>query len=129
MIDIELVKVRVSFEPDFAVSRTLRFVPSYGMTMLETSKPIYQPGEILKFRAIGFDGWMKPWSESFESVSVYNAEGSKVMEWRKAQLENGLSHYRLPLAQYNTEGTWRIVGITKSGETIVKFFQVSNKGK
>ncbi|XP_015789416.1 uncharacterized protein LOC107366351 isoform X4 [Tetranychus urticae] len=121
------VNLRVRLGADIDVAQIVPFQPSYGMSMIETSKPVYQPGENLRFRVIGFDGSMKPLRSDFVSIALLNPENVKIMEWPGKALEKGMNHYETELSSNNKEGIWKIVGLTKSGEAVEKLFQVAKK--
>lgn len=102
---------------------------SIGMSLIETSKPVYRPGDLLKFRIINFDGRMKLYETVLNKLSIYNPSGLKVMEWRDVQIENGMKLFKHPLANYNIEGLWKIIAITYDNQVIEKQFQVDARGK
>ncbi|XP_074597739.1 uncharacterized protein LOC141852591 isoform X2 [Brevipalpus obovatus] len=100
---------------------------SIGMSLIETSKPVYKPGDQLKFRVINFDGRMNLYETVLDKVSVYNPFNYKVMEWKNVTINNGMEIFKHPLAYQNVEGIWKITVLTFDNQLIEKNFEVSGK--
>jgi uncharacterized protein YfaS (alpha-2-macroglobulin family) len=106
----------------------IRIKPSNGLTLIETSKPIYRTNERLQFRVITLNDWLRPIEEQFEQISVENSKSIPVMQWNGLNGTNGIISLEMPIAEDNLFGTWKIKAITKNNIVTEKIFKVIDYG-
>jgi uncharacterized protein YfaS (alpha-2-macroglobulin family) len=106
----------------------IRIKPSNGLTLIETSKPIYRTNEKLQFRVITLNDWLRPIEEQFEQISVENSKSIPVMQWNALNSTNGMISLEMPIAEDNIFGTWKIRAITKKNIVTEKIFKVIDYG-
>lgn len=109
-------------------SLEIRIKPSYGLTLIETSKPIYRANEKLQFRIITLNDWLRPIEEQFQQISVQNSKSIPVMQWNSINATNGLISLEVPIAEDNVLGTWKIRVVTKNNVVTEKIFRVQDYG-
>ena len=106
----------------------IRIKPSNGLTLIETSKPIYRTNERLEFRIITINDWLRPIEESFQSIAVENSKSMVVMEWTDVSTKNGIIGLEMPIAEDNYYGTWKIKAINNRNSVTEKIFKVHDYG-
>jgi hypothetical protein len=102
----------------------IRVKPSNGLTLIETSKPIYRTNERLEFRIIRVNDWLRPIEEQFDSVSIENSKSIVVMQWRDVKTRNGILALDMPIAVDNYYGVWTIKVVNNKNMVTEKIFKV-----
>lgn len=106
----------------------IRIKPSNGLTLIETSKPIYRTNERLEFRIITINDWLRPIEEGFQSIAVENSKSMVVMEWTDVRTKNGIIGLQMPIAEDNYFGIWKIKAIDSRNGVTEKIFKVYDYG-
>ncbi|XP_074651835.1 murinoglobulin-1-like isoform X2 [Tubulanus polymorphus] len=83
-------------------------IPPNFLTFIETDKPIYKPGQTVKFRTLTVTPKLMPLVQTLEEVYVKDSLDNRVAQWRNAKTENGLGDFELPLSDEPILGTWSI---------------------
>ena len=123
-INSNLANLNVHVDGVFSDTRDVTIQPTLGMTLIETSKPRYEPDEEQQFRIFSFNQWLKPVEQTFQRIWVENSQSTPVMEWKKVRNNQGLLSYQLPLAELNTQGVWTIRALDSQKRLIEKTFEV-----
>jgi hypothetical protein len=127
-IRAERALLRVQLSDIIDETLEIRIKPSNGLTLIETSKPIYRTNEKLQFRVITLNDWLRPIEEQFEQISVENSKSIPVMQWNALNSTNGMISLELPIAEDNIFGTWKIRAITNKNVVTEKIFKVIDYG-
>ncbi|CAG2109863.1 unnamed protein product [Medioppia subpectinata] len=102
----------------------IRVKPAPGLTLIETSKPAYRPGEKLQFRVITMSDWLRPIDQVLPVVSVINSRNMPVMQWTNVPVKDGMVGLEVPLAHDNYQGFWRISVVGDHGAVTEKMFKL-----
>jgi hypothetical protein len=78
------------------------------LTFIQPDKPVYKPGQIVKFRILSVKPDLKPLEAIINKVWVEDANGIRVSQWTDVQSEQGLSSLELVLSHEPVLGTWKI---------------------
>lgn len=111
---------------------TLSFVNKKSMTItktknlifVQTDKPIYKPGQTVKFRIVSVDINFLPQNETFPEVYIENPKRNRIVQWKNYQLQGGLGQLSFPLSVEPPLGTYMVVVKTSTVQSITHSFLV-----
>ncbi|GIY49716.1 murinoglobulin-1 [Caerostris extrusa] len=97
--------------------------PRNHICVIQTDKPLYQPGQEVKFRILKLDKKLKPSNDPDDLVNVYveDPKGTRLFQFNKINLANGLAQREFPLSDEPNLGTWRITVSTKDDSESTSF--------
>ncbi|XP_062546485.1 thioester-containing protein 1 allele R1-like [Armigeres subalbatus] len=77
------------------------------MVLIQTDKPIYKPGDTVKFRVLVLNHLTRP-IDTLKSVNVQlrDGDGNLIREWPYAKLRNGVFQSQIDLAYFIPLGRW-----------------------
>ncbi|XP_052100569.1 alpha-2-macroglobulin-like isoform X3 [Mytilus californianus] len=90
-------------------------------TFIQTDKPIYKPGETVKFRAMTINKDLKPWTGMVPLVTVKNPGDVRVMQWLNVENNKGLLSFEMPLSEDPPLGEWKITMLVEGKEHVQLF--------
>ncbi|XP_058456962.1 thioester-containing protein 1 allele S3-like [Malaya genurostris] len=104
-----------SLESDFKFKDTVDLVydPKPTYVLMQTDKPVYKPGDVLRFRVLVMDIDTKPVT-SMETVRVKlnDAAGNSIRLWPYAKLQNGVFDSSVQLPAVPVLGNWTMTVVT-----------------
>ncbi|XP_039432022.1 thioester-containing protein 1 allele S3-like [Culex pipiens pallens] len=110
------------------VSRTtnLQIIKRSAVIQIQTDKPIYKPGDTIKFRILVLNQELKPVTK-LKSVNVKLTDSKRnlIREWTYGKLDNGVFQSQLELANFVPLGMWNLKVTAKDGEVKQKSLNVS----
>ena len=124
--DRALIRIQLSDLIDERLE--IRVKPTNGLTIIETSKPMYRTNERLKFRIITLNDWLRPIEEQFETISVENSKSIPVMQWTHINTTNGMIALDMPIAEDTDLGFWKIKVTTNKNIVTERVFKVFDYG-
>ncbi|EDK99674.1 mCG132196, isoform CRA_b [Mus musculus] len=80
-----------------------------SVVFVQTDKPVYKPGQSVKFRVVSMDKTLHPLNE-------LDPKKNRIMQWRDIKTENGLKQMSFSLAAEPIQGPYKIVVHKQSGE-------------
>lgn len=95
-----------------------------SLVFVQTDKPIYKPGQTVKFRVVSLDENFHPLNELIPLVYIKNPKGNRIAQWQKLKLESGLKQLTFPLSSEPFQGSYKVVVQKESGEIIEHPFTV-----
>lgn len=96
---------KFSFEQDVR----LEYEPKTMSAFVQTDKPVYNPGDILKFRVVVVDVDTRPvTSIKTVAVSLDDSEGNSIRKWPFARLYNGVFESSVQLSSSPPLGKWTL---------------------
>ncbi|XP_042903031.1 alpha-2-macroglobulin isoform X2 [Parasteatoda tepidariorum] len=80
-----------------------------SIIIIQTDKPLYKPGETVKFRVLKVNKFLKP-TEKNNSAEVYveDAKGTRLFQFENLDLQKGLVQRDFPLSDEPVLGRWSI---------------------
>nr|AGJ71756.1 macroglobulin [Palaemon carinicauda] len=79
------------------------------MTVIQTDKYLYQPGQTVKFRILTFSGaFMDVSTKNYPVVWVTSPSRTRIAQWRNVDNSNGLVHLEMTLVDEPEEGSYQI---------------------
>ncbi|XP_014770566.1 pregnancy zone protein [Octopus bimaculoides] len=115
---------------DFSENSTVIFEDSHKIRisfekliiLVQPDKPIYKPGQTVKFRALVFDRNYKPWTGDIEKVFITDPKGTRIVQWLD-QYVDGLLSLEMQLSDDPILGEW-FINIEANGQKRTKKFKV-----
>ncbi|GAB6025187.1 C3 and PZP-like, alpha-2-macroglobulin domain containing 8 [Chamberlinius hualienensis] len=94
------------------------------ITLVQTDKPIYKPGQIVKFRVLHITTLFKPSYNKIKSILVENPSKVRLSQWIFPPSENGITDLSFPLSDEPQLGIWTINVEDSSNKKINQTFIV-----
>ncbi|CAL1299139.1 unnamed protein product [Larinioides sclopetarius] len=95
------------------------------VTFVQTDKPIYKPGQIVKFRVLPLDNHLKPLDRKKKGrVWIQDPSDVIMAEWGNLAFHKGIIQLELPLSPEPPLGTWSIGTVIDETTTYHQTFQV-----
>ncbi|XP_022350898.1 alpha-2-macroglobulin [Enhydra lutris kenyoni] len=95
-----------------------------NLVFVQTDKPIYKPGQTVKFRVVALDENFHPLNELISQVYIQDPKENRIAQWQKLLLENGLKQLSFPLSSEPFQGSYKVVVQKKSGGVTTHAFTV-----
>ncbi|KAF6121329.1 PZP alpha-2-macroglobulin like [Phyllostomus discolor] len=109
---------------DFRKRKTVLVKNDQSLVFVQTDKPIYKPGQTVKFRIVSVDENFHPLNELIPLVYLENPKRSRIGQWQNLKLESGLKQLAFPLSSEPIQGSYKVVVKKESGGSIEHFFTV-----
>ncbi|XP_058818752.1 thioester-containing protein 1 allele R1-like [Topomyia yanbarensis] len=106
----------------FSDNIELLYDPKIMSIFIQTDKPVYTPGDVLRFRVIIVDVNTRPVTNlKTISVGLKDTESNSIRQWPFASLYNGVFESAVQLASSPVLGNWTLTVNTKDGEAEKQF--------
>nr|BAK64111.1 alpha-2 macroglobulin [Hasarius adansoni] len=116
-----------SFSSDYHIeaSQNIHIRHNTILTFIQTDKPLYKPGQTIRFRVLPMDNQLKPLdANTMGDIWIEDPSGIRVAQWNHEQFTEGIKQFELPLSGEPPLGTWNIHAfinqVTTSQTFIVK---------
>ncbi|KAJ8790943.1 hypothetical protein J1605_021037 [Eschrichtius robustus] len=96
-----------------------------SLVFVQTDKPIYKPGQTVRFRIVSVDVNFHPLNEMFPVVYIENPKRNRIFQWHNLKLHWGLNQLSFPLSVEPTLGPYKVILQKESGEKIEHSFEVN----
>ncbi|KAK7826261.1 hypothetical protein U0070_021275, partial [Myodes glareolus] len=83
---------------------------------VQTDKPVYKPGQSVKFRVVSMDINLHPLDELFPLAYIEDPKRNRIMQWRDVTTETGLKQLSFNLSSEPILGSYKIVVQKQSGD-------------
>ncbi|MEQ2220467.1 hypothetical protein ILYODFUR_005762, partial [Ilyodon furcidens] len=122
-----IAEIQVTLEGQGAsMSKKTKVViePPGFIHIVQTDKPIYKPGQTVKFRIVSLDANFIPVNRVYREVVLQDPNSNRIAQWLNKTIGDGildLSHPSIPEA---AQGTYTISVVTDKGEEISHNFDI-----
>ncbi|XP_007469563.1 PREDICTED: alpha-2-macroglobulin-like [Lipotes vexillifer] len=96
-----------------------------SLVFVQTDKPIYKPGQTVRFRIVSVDVNFHPLNEMFPVVYIENPKKNRIFQWHSVKLHWGLNQLSFPLSVEPTLGPYKVILQKESGKKIEHSFEVN----
>ncbi|XP_038175866.1 pregnancy zone protein-like [Arvicola amphibius] len=110
---------------NFTRIRPMQIRKAENVAFVQTDKPIYKPGQTVKFRVVSVDTSFHPLNETFPVIYIENPKRNRIFQWRNIDLQLGLHQLSFPLSVEPALGTYKVVVQKDSGKKIEHAFEVN----
>ncbi|XP_045443686.1 pregnancy zone protein isoform X1 [Pipistrellus kuhlii] len=109
---------------DFRKQRKVLVKNEQSLVFVQTDKPIYKPGQTVKFRIVSVDENFHPLNELIPLVYLENPKRNRIGQWQNLKLESGLKQLAFPLSSEPIQGSYKVVVEKESGGNVQHPFTV-----
>ncbi|GAB1291337.1 Pregnancy zone protein [Apodemus speciosus] len=102
----------------------MKITKAENPVFVQTDKPIYKPGQSVKFRVVSMDISFRPLNETFPVIYIESPKRNRIFQWQNVNLPGGLQQLSFPLSVEPALGTYKVVVQKVSGKTIQHSFEV-----
>ncbi|KAM7335545.1 hypothetical protein ACRRTK_006022 [Alexandromys fortis] len=103
---------------NFTRTRPMQIRKAENIVFVQTDKPIYKPGQTVKFRVVSVD-------TSFHPLNETNPQRKRIFQWLNTDLQKGLHQLSFPLSAEPALGTYKVVVQKDSGKKTEHSFEVN----
>uniref|UniRef100_A0A7N5P161 Pregnancy zone protein-like n=1 Tax=Ailuropoda melanoleuca TaxID=9646 RepID=A0A7N5P161_AILME len=107
----------------FIKRKTVHIMKVDSLVFVQTDKPIYKPGQTVRFRVVSVDVNFHPLNETVSLIM--NPKRNRIFQWQNLRLQGGLSQLSFPLSVEPTLGTYKVKLQKESGEKTEHPFEVN----
>ncbi|XP_038176281.1 murinoglobulin-1-like isoform X2 [Arvicola amphibius] len=103
-------------EHEFSKKNMMLVWNKVNAVFVQTDKPVYKPGQTVKFRVVSMDINLHPLNESFPLAYIEDPKRNRIMQWRDVTTETGLKQLSFSLSSEPILGSYKIVIQKQSGD-------------
>uniref|UniRef100_A0A8C9E297 Pregnancy zone protein n=1 Tax=Phocoena sinus TaxID=42100 RepID=A0A8C9E297_PHOSS len=104
----------------FIKRKWMHITKAESLVFVQTDKPIYKPGQTVRFRIVSVDVNFHPLNEM-----VSNPKKNRIFQWHSVNLHWGLNQLSFPLSVEPTLGPYKVILQKESGKKIEHSFEVN----
>ncbi|XP_034095863.1 alpha-2-macroglobulin-like [Gymnodraco acuticeps] len=115
---------QVEVRGDTFYSKEVRkvMIKSYQpMMFIQTDKPIYLPGQTVKFRVISLDTKMRPAQQMYNTIEIEDANRNKIGQWLNETSDSKILQLSYALNPEAREGSYQVTVSTGSNKIYHSF--------
>ncbi|XP_071965848.1 uncharacterized protein [Antedon mediterranea] len=116
-----LIYAHNDVEPLFTTSKKIFVEPRNSKTFIQTDKPIYKPGQTVKFRILTIDQNLHPKLDVIEKVYIEAPNGVRLAQWINVTTKDGLTELEFETTSEPILGTWKIYSVINNIKTMQEF--------
>ncbi|XP_030803233.1 ovostatin-like [Camarhynchus parvulus] len=95
-----------------------------SIVFVQTDKPIYKPGQTVRFRVVALDLNFKPVQEKYPLIAIQDPRGNRILQWQNVKSEMNIVQLEFPLTEEPVLGNYKIIVAKKSGDRTNHSFHV-----
>ncbi|KAM9476117.1 alpha-2-macroglobulin-like [Clarias gariepinus] len=100
--------------------------PPTRLVLIETDKPIYKPGQTVKFRIVSLDTNFFTYNQMFPTIELRDPNSNRIGQWLNVSTNSGLLDLSYPINSAASNGYYIIVAWNENLNEITKFFEVKD---
>uniref|UniRef100_A0A6I8P826 Alpha-2-macroglobulin n=1 Tax=Ornithorhynchus anatinus TaxID=9258 RepID=A0A6I8P826_ORNAN len=100
-----------------------------SLVFVQTDKPIYKPGQTVRFRVVSVDEDFHPLNETVSQMVATDPKRNRIAQWRDVRLRDGFGQFSFPLSSEPSQGQYKVVVQKESGARKEHPFTVEEFGK
>ncbi|XP_020512318.2 alpha-2-macroglobulin-like protein 1 [Labrus bergylta] len=125
MITVANVIIVLEGRKDTITKKTKVLIePPTCIHIVQTDKPIYTPGQPVRFRMVSLDTDFVPKARVYDSVVLQDPNSNRIAQWLDKSIDVGILDFSHPMNSDAEQGTYTISAITDKGEKITHTFVV-----
>eukprot|EP00105_Crassostrea_gigas_P026706 XP_011447751.1 PREDICTED: pregnancy zone protein [Crassostrea gigas] len=98
------------------------------ITLIQTDKPVYKPGQTVKFRILRLNRNFRPDIDKIKAVHVKSPADIRIMQWKDVPTTHGIASLEMVLSNDPPLGTWSIKAIYNDSKEYSNTFSVEEYG-
>ncbi|XP_060738506.1 alpha-2-macroglobulin-like protein 1 [Tachysurus vachellii] len=100
--------------------------PPTQVTLVQTDKPIYKPGQTVKFRIVSLDTDFLTYEQTFPTIEVQDPNSNRIGQWTNVATSSGLVDLSYPLNCEATKGVYIITVWDIKYKEVTQTFEVKD---
>ncbi|XP_034162190.2 alpha-2-macroglobulin-like protein 1 [Pangasianodon hypophthalmus] len=100
--------------------------PPTQLTIIETDKPIYKPGQTVKFRIVTLDSNFFTYNRTFPTIELRDPNSNRIGQWLNVSTHSGLVDLSYPINSEATNGYYVITAWNEKNGEITETFEVKD---
>ncbi|XP_037023804.2 pregnancy zone protein-like [Artibeus jamaicensis] len=109
---------------EFKKRKAMQIMKVESLVFVQTDKPVYKPGQTVRFRIVSVDVNFLPLNETFPVVYIENPKRNRIFQWKSLELPGGLNQLSFPLSVEPTLGPYKVIVQKESGRKVEHSFEV-----
>ncbi|XP_030599943.1 alpha-2-macroglobulin isoform X2 [Archocentrus centrarchus] len=98
--------------------------PPAFIHIIRTDKPIYKPGQTVKFRIVSMDANFIPVERVYKEVALQDPNSNRIAQWLDKSVVGGILDLSHPMIPEAVQGSYSITALTDKGEKISHKFDI-----
>ncbi|KFP86852.1 Ovostatin, partial [Acanthisitta chloris] len=95
-----------------------------SIVFVQTDKPIYKPGQSVRFRVVALDLNFKPIQEMYPVIAIQDPRGNRIFQWQNVTSDMNIIQLEFLLTEEPILGNYKIIVAKKSGARTNRSFLV-----
>ncbi|TTQ23534.1 Alpha-2-macroglobulin-like protein 1 [Bagarius yarrelli] len=121
-INLQIKDSKNDEDPEYEKSTEILIIPPSKLLLIETDKPIYKPGQTVKFRIVSLDS-------DFYTYNQVDPNSNRIGQWLNTSTTSGMVDLSFPLNSRANNGFYTITVWKNSVEQIIEQFEVREYGR
>ncbi|KAM3615928.1 uncharacterized protein V6R79_009822 [Siganus canaliculatus] len=98
--------------------------PPAFIHLVQTDKPIYKPGQTVRFRIVSMDPDFLPVPRVYKLVELLDPKSDRIAQWLDKENNDSILDLSYSMIPEAAQGIYRIIGHTDKGERISHSFEI-----
>ncbi|XP_038829483.1 alpha-2-macroglobulin-like [Salvelinus namaycush] len=98
--------------------------PKRFLTIFQTDKPVYKPGQTVKFRIVSLDASFLSFNQMFLTVELQDPNSNRIAQWLNQSTVSGILDLSHPMSAEATQGSYIITAWNEKGEQTSQNFDI-----
>ncbi|XP_051962766.1 alpha-2-macroglobulin-like [Xyrauchen texanus] len=119
------VEVAIRGETTSILKTTLILIkPPTQLIIIQTDKPIYKPGQTIKFRIVSLDSSFLPHNQVFQTVELQDPNFNRIGQWLNQSTNSGILDLSHPMTPGATQGYYTITAWDEKNQQTSQSFEM-----
>ncbi|KAI1903462.1 hypothetical protein AGOR_G00027440 [Albula goreensis] len=94
------------------------------VTIIQTDKPIYKPGQRVMFRIVSLDAGLLPYSQMYKTVELQDPDSNRIAQWLNQSNTGGILDLSHPTTPEAKQGIYKLTSWAEKGQKTIHTFEV-----
>ncbi|XP_062896280.1 alpha-2-macroglobulin-like isoform X3 [Mobula hypostoma] len=103
------------------VTKRVLLQKTQSLTFVQTDKPVYKPGQTVRFRVVSLTQDFLPADEQYPLITLWDPQQNRIGQWRNVKHKQGIVDLSYDLNPEPLMGTYKIEVITLKGKKFHTF--------
>ncbi|XP_029026578.1 alpha-2-macroglobulin isoform X2 [Betta splendens] len=122
-----LATINVTVQSDsVSMSKKTKVViePPAFIHVIQTDKPIYKPGQTVRFRMVSMDANFIPVNKEYKLVEIQDPMSNRIAQWLDKSTSGGILDFSHVMITEAVQGNYMIMASTDHGEQVSHNFEI-----
>ncbi|XP_036418067.1 alpha-2-macroglobulin-like protein 1 [Colossoma macropomum] len=119
------INVQISGESTFLNKTTKILIrPPAQLTIIQTDKPIYKPGQTVRFRIVSLDSSFLTYEQQFPTIELQDPNFNRIGQWLNQSTVSGILDLSYPMNTEAQQGSYIITAWNGKNEATSQDFEI-----